>query len=102
MAKRIVPPTPKVHPVRKPQPTIPIPHNMREANKLGYFPYIGAWSNIKTKFISENEMVLTCLADSFLMEDGGGRLPRIKARLTAHFKFGPIERGQAPNTQKGR
>jgi hypothetical protein len=67
---------------------------MREAAALGYVPYAGVWMYPKTRFISKNEMVLTALSSDVSTEPGLDHLPAIKARFTAHFKFGPIEPGK--------
>jgi len=72
----------------------PLPRNMREADALGYVPYAGSWTDTKTRFVSENEMVVTALSMDVATEPGRDHLPRIKARFTAHFKFGPIEPGK--------
>jgi hypothetical protein len=67
---------------------------MREADALGYVPYAGSWTDTKTRFVSENEMVVTALSMDVATEPGRDDLPRIQSRFTARFKFGPIEPGK--------
>lgn len=78
---------------------VPLPRNMREAEKMGYLPR-ACISDTETEFISENEMIVTGLSYGFdvdgSLRDEAGRtqLPDFKVQFTAHYKFGPIEPGK--------
>jgi hypothetical protein len=79
---------------------VPLPRNMREADEMGYLPRACVSDDLESKFISENEMIVTGLSygfdvdDNLKDEDGRTQLPDFKVRFTAHFKFGPIEPGK--------
>jgi hypothetical protein len=76
----------------------PLPRDMREAEKMGYLPLACAWE-YEIEFISENEMIVTGLAQGFdvdetlteVDEEGRSSLPDFKVRFTAHYTFGPIK-----------